>query len=110
MKIALVLNDDFSMWQFRGGLIRTLLAKSFDVYVIVPPGAYVEKLSAMGAKVISVPVYRFISPIQDLKFMFQSLSNISSRTIRYCSQHDSKTKYLWLDRSALGRKRHGAFV
>lgn len=71
MKIALILNDDFSMWHFRGGLISALVAKDLDVCVIVPPGPYVSKLEAMGARCIPVAMNRFITPLQDLKLLVQ---------------------------------------
>ena len=66
MKIALILNDDFSMWHFRGGLIRALVAKGVDVAAIVPPGKYHGKLRELGARTIPVPMARFASPLRDL--------------------------------------------
>ncbi|MBD1806564.1 glycosyltransferase family 4 protein [Microcoleus sp. FACHB-SPT15] len=74
MKIALILNDDFSMWHFRGGLIKALVHKGMDVCVIVPPGSYVSKLEAMGARCIPIAMNRFITPVQDLKLLFQLYS------------------------------------
>jgi len=71
MKIALILNDDFSMWHFRGGLIKALVAKGMDVCVIVPPGSYVSKLEAIGARCLPIAMNRFITPFQDLKLIFQ---------------------------------------
>jgi N,N'-diacetylbacillosaminyl-diphospho-undecaprenol alpha-1,3-N-acetylgalactosaminyltransferase len=65
LKIALVLNDAFSMYHFRGGLIKILVDKGFEVYVIVPPGEFSEKLKALGARVIQVNMHRFISPSRD---------------------------------------------
>lgn len=74
MKIALILNDDFSMWHFRGGLIQALVLRDIDVCVIVTPGSYVSKLEAMGARCIPVTMNRFITPFQDLKLIFQLYS------------------------------------
>jgi N,N'-diacetylbacillosaminyl-diphospho-undecaprenol alpha-1,3-N-acetylgalactosaminyltransferase len=71
MKIALILNDDFSMWHFRGGLIEALVSKGMEVCVIVPPGSYLSKLEAMGARCIPIAMNRFITPLQDLKLLFQ---------------------------------------
>jgi N,N'-diacetylbacillosaminyl-diphospho-undecaprenol alpha-1,3-N-acetylgalactosaminyltransferase len=71
MKIALILNDDFSMWHFRGGLIESLVSKGMEVCVIVPPGSYLSKLEAMGARCIPIAMNRFITPLQDLKLLFQ---------------------------------------
>ena len=71
MKIALILNDDFSMWHFRGGLIKALVSKGMEVCVIVPPGSYVSKLEAIGARCLPIAMNRFITPFQDLKLLFQ---------------------------------------
>jgi N,N'-diacetylbacillosaminyl-diphospho-undecaprenol alpha-1,3-N-acetylgalactosaminyltransferase len=71
MKIALVLNDDFSMLHFRGGLIKALVSKGMEVCVIVPPGSYLSKLEAIGARCIPITMNRFITPLQDLKLVFQ---------------------------------------
>ncbi len=82
MKIALVLNDDYSMWHFRGGLIRTLVSQKppnlCDVSVIVPFGPYVEKIEALGVRCICVPMKRFVSPFEDLK-LFVRLYRIFKR-------------------------------
>jgi len=66
MKIALVSNDDFSMYQFRKGLIQALMARGCDVSVITPPGPFVDKLFELGVSCITVPMYRFYSPVSDL--------------------------------------------
>ncbi len=66
MKIALILNEAFSMYHFRGGLIQTLVQKGLEVYTIIPPGAFTEDLKKLGAKVIHVNMERFFSPWQDL--------------------------------------------
>jgi N,N'-diacetylbacillosaminyl-diphospho-undecaprenol alpha-1,3-N-acetylgalactosaminyltransferase len=71
MKIALITNDDSGMLQFRGGLIKALVSKGMEVFVIVPSGPYVEKLEAIGAKSITVEIKRFLNPIQDIKLVWQ---------------------------------------
>ena len=69
LKVALILNDDFSMWHFRGGLIKSLVSRGISVYIIVPPGRYVTKLEEIGAKVIPVIMKRFFSPLRDVQLM-----------------------------------------
>lgn len=71
MKIALILNDNFSMYHFRGGLIKTLVQNGFEVFTIVPPGKFTEKLSDLGAKVIQVHMKRFFSPFHDFHLILQ---------------------------------------
>lgn len=66
-KVALVLNDDFSMWHFHRGLIRALKARGAEVFVLTPAGPYVEKLERIGAVHLPISVYRFLSPLRDVK-------------------------------------------
>jgi len=66
MKIALVVNDNFTMWQFFRGLIEALVKRGFAVYLITPSGEYTERLEALGARHIAVPMSRFINPVNDL--------------------------------------------
>ncbi|MBU1916973.1 glycosyltransferase family 4 protein [bacterium] len=69
IKIALIINEDFSMWHFRRGLLSALVKKGFDVYVITPTGPYVEKMESLGLTHIAIPMERFIGPLADL-FLF----------------------------------------
>jgi N,N'-diacetylbacillosaminyl-diphospho-undecaprenol alpha-1,3-N-acetylgalactosaminyltransferase len=65
MKVALVINDNFAMWQFRRGLIKALVERGLEVYTITPSGDYTKKLEALGTVHISVPMDRFMNPIND---------------------------------------------
>jgi N,N'-diacetylbacillosaminyl-diphospho-undecaprenol alpha-1,3-N-acetylgalactosaminyltransferase len=64
----MVVNDDFSAWHFRKGLIAALVARGDDVTVVSPEGPYVARLTALGAKHVAVPVFRFVSPLSDLRY------------------------------------------
>lgn len=68
MRLAMVVNDDFSAWHFRKGLIAAVVARGDDVTVVSPDGPYVAKLVALGAKHVSLPVCRFVSPLRDLRY------------------------------------------
>lgn len=67
MKAALVINDDFSMWHFRKGLLAALVKKGVEVCVLTPGKQYVSKFESLGARHIEIPMVRFIDPIKDLK-------------------------------------------
>ena len=71
MRVALVLNDDFSMWQFRKGLISALIARGMEVYVVTPDGPYVPLLTGLSAKHFGVKMNRFINPVADLKLFIK---------------------------------------
>jgi len=64
---CLILNDAFSMVQFRGGLIKALVRNGHAVTVVVPPaGRFRVALECLGAEVIEIPMDRFIAPFNDL--------------------------------------------
>lgn len=68
--ICLILNDAFSMVQFRGGLISHLVARGHVVTVIVPPaGPYRADLERLGAEVVEIDMARFISPGRDIRLI-----------------------------------------
>lgn len=67
MRIALVLNDDFSMWRFRKGLISALAECGHRVYTLTPRGPYTGLLEDLGAVHRHVPMYRFVSPLKDIR-------------------------------------------
>jgi N,N'-diacetylbacillosaminyl-diphospho-undecaprenol alpha-1,3-N-acetylgalactosaminyltransferase len=71
VRIGLVLNDDFSMYHFRGGLIRELIRRDHEVCTIVPPGRYGRLLAELGARCIYVPMHRFISPVKDISLFWK---------------------------------------
>jgi N,N'-diacetylbacillosaminyl-diphospho-undecaprenol alpha-1,3-N-acetylgalactosaminyltransferase len=68
MKVALVVTDSHSAWHFRRGLIKGLLQKGLEVYIITPTGPYITKLKGLGVKHIPVKVSRFLNPLGDLRF------------------------------------------
>jgi N,N'-diacetylbacillosaminyl-diphospho-undecaprenol alpha-1,3-N-acetylgalactosaminyltransferase len=90
MKVALVLNDDFSMYHFRGGLIKTLVGKGLDVSVIVPPGTYAGKLESLGARCLNVNIKRFLSPLNDLLLLWNLYSIF--RSARFDLVHNMTVK------------------
>lgn len=66
-RFCLILNDAFSMVQFRGGLIKALVRGGHAVTVVVPPaGHFRASLVGLGAEVIEIPMERFITPWDDL--------------------------------------------
>jgi len=66
-RFCLILNDAFSMVQFRGGLIKALVRNGHTVSVVVPPaGRFRASLESFGAEVIEIPMDRFIAPFHDL--------------------------------------------
>ena len=69
MKIALINNDDFSMYHFRRGLIKQLINRGIEATIVVPPGRFVRCLEGLGSRCIPIPMNRFFSPIEDLRLI-----------------------------------------
>lgn len=90
MKIALVMPDDFSLWQPRRGLIKGLVARGFEVYGISTPGEYVEHIEGLGAIHIPVAMDRHLNPGRDVGYLL-SLVRIF-RAHRFYVVHNLTTK------------------
>jgi len=72
LKISLVSNTDFNLYNFRRGIIEALLEKGYKVYIVCPYGEYVEKLKNKGIKYSPIDVDRKgTNPIEDLKLLWQ---------------------------------------
>jgi N,N'-diacetylbacillosaminyl-diphospho-undecaprenol alpha-1,3-N-acetylgalactosaminyltransferase len=69
VRVALVLNDDFSMWHFFRGLISALLARGVKVLAVTPPGPYVAALQELGATYAPVAMPRFVDPVGDFAML-----------------------------------------
>jgi N,N'-diacetylbacillosaminyl-diphospho-undecaprenol alpha-1,3-N-acetylgalactosaminyltransferase len=93
-KIALVCNDDFTVWHFRRGLIEELLRLGHDVTVMAPDGDFVERLESLGIRFLPVPFGRFVHPVRDLLLIrelirihrreqFDLVHNLSSKAVSY---------------------------
>jgi len=73
-KIALVSNTDYSMYYFRLGLIRALLAKRYDVHIVCPDGKYVQEFEKEGVKCHRLYVDRKgTNPFNELRTIWQLL-------------------------------------
>jgi len=76
MKIAIVLNTSWNIYNFRKSLVQSFLDKGHEVYTIAPVDAYTANLTAMGCKHIPVKMdSRGANPIKDL-LLIRELFNI----------------------------------
>ena len=72
LKIALVSNTDFSMYYFRLGLIRALLARGYEVHIICPDGKYIKEFAKEGVKHHALHMDRKgTNPINEIKTLWQ---------------------------------------
>jgi len=71
-KVCLVSNTDFSLYNFRMGLIKALLGNGYKVYIVCPYGKYIEKLKREGIQHSSINLDRKgINLLRDLKTLWQ---------------------------------------
>ncbi len=72
MKVAVVLNTSWNIYNFRKGLIKSLMDKGNQVITIAPNDNYTYKLKEMGCKHIPVKMdSRGASPIKDFLLIFE---------------------------------------
>jgi N,N'-diacetylbacillosaminyl-diphospho-undecaprenol alpha-1,3-N-acetylgalactosaminyltransferase len=73
MRIALVGPYAITFKLFLFGLIEALVSRGHSVTVYCSPddeGGDFEFLESLGARCVPIPIYRFISPVRDLKLLF----------------------------------------
>jgi glycosyltransferase involved in cell wall biosynthesis len=66
VKVAIVINTAWNIYNYRRGLIKTLLDKGCEVVAIAPSDAFTAKLQALGCQCVHVPMdNRGMNPIKD---------------------------------------------
>ena len=76
MRVAIVLNSSWNVYNFRLSLITSLQQQGYHITVIAPRDAYSEKLVACGCAFEDVPMdSRGINPVRDM-FLMRALFKI----------------------------------
>ncbi len=74
MKLIMVANTAWSVFNFRHTLIKDLLGSGVELYVIAPEDKFSAKLVDMGCQVLDLPMQaKGINPIADLGLMLRLL-------------------------------------
>jgi len=72
LKIILISNTAWYLWNFRRGLINTLIQAGGDIYVLVPEDRMIPSLEALGCTTILVSVHgKGINPFEDAGLLFR---------------------------------------
>ena len=72
MRIALVLNSSWNLYNFRRGLIEALQQQGHTVVLIAPPDDYSERLQELGYELKTIAMEPGgINPLQDVKLMLR---------------------------------------
>ncbi len=56
MKILICLNTAWNLLNFRGGLIRALVAQGYEVVAVAPNDSYAPRLAALGCRFVPLPM------------------------------------------------------
>ncbi len=67
MRVALVINTSWNIWNFRRGLVKALQAAGHEVLAIAPPDAYSDRLaSELGCRYVPILMEnKGTNPIKD---------------------------------------------
>lgn len=71
-KVVIALNTAWNLVNFRGGLIRALVAAGYEVVAVAPPDEYAERLSALGCRFEPLPMdNQGTHPARDLLLLWR---------------------------------------
>ncbi|EPH6329640.1 glycosyltransferase family 4 protein [Vibrio cholerae] len=74
MKLIMVANTAWSVFNFRYSLIKELLSSGVELYVIAPEDKFSAKLVEMGCQVLDLPMQaKGVNPLADLGLMLRLL-------------------------------------
>ncbi|WP_187264531.1 glycosyltransferase family 4 protein [Pontibacter beigongshangensis] len=71
MRIAIVINTSWNIFNFRMSLVRALLAQGHEVVAIAPADAYSPKLVEAGCTFVPVPMAQGTNPFTDLHLVWR---------------------------------------
>ncbi|MBQ4104906.1 MAG: glycosyltransferase family 4 protein [Clostridia bacterium] len=70
MKFVLISPKNRTAWNFRGDLIKDIVAKGWEVIVTGPNNIDVDKIEALGARFVKIPMEKTgVNAISDLKYI-----------------------------------------
>ena len=70
MRVAIVLNTSWNIYNFRYNLVKKILENGHEVYAIAPYDEYSEKLEELGCKYVHMSMdSRGMNPIKDLALL-----------------------------------------
>lgn len=76
MKFILVSPKNRTVYNFRGDLIKEIIARGYEVVVTGPNQIDVDKITALGARFIEIPIDKNgVNPLADLKYQ-KALENL----------------------------------
>lgn len=71
MRIALVINTSWNIFNFRYSLIKALLAEGHEVFAIAPRDSYSQRLIDAGCTFVPVPIEKGTNPLTDVRITWR---------------------------------------
>ncbi len=72
MRIAIVINTSWNIFNYRKGLIHALLKEGHEVIAIAPEDEFSSKLEALGCRAINLPMdNKGVNPLKDIILLFR---------------------------------------
>jgi len=91
MRIAIVINTSWNIYNFRSGLIQAFLAKGWEVVAIAPKDDFSDRLVAMGCEFIPIQMdNKGSNPFKDLGLFFRFIATYRKAKIDLALQYTIK--------------------
>ena len=90
-RIAIMSNTSWSIYNFRYGLIKTLIESGISVVIIAPEDEYSEQLKSLGCEFQKIQLKNYsINPFWDLFYLFQLFFLLRKKHIDYVISYTIK--------------------
>jgi len=76
MKIAVINNNDSGLFHFRRELLAELVSQGHEVFVLCPPGSFINEIELLGVKHVPIPLHRFINPVGDVRLFWNLVRHL----------------------------------
>jgi len=71
-RVLVLANYDLGLYQFRGDLLKALISEGCEVYISLPDGEWIERMTAFGCRFINTPLERRgMNPLKDAALLFR---------------------------------------
>jgi len=71
MRIAIVINTSWNIFNFRYSLVKALLAEGHEVIAVAPKDSYSQRLIEAGCTFVPVPMEKGTNPFKDLQLTWR---------------------------------------
>lgn len=74
MRVAIVLNTSWNIYNFRMGMVKSMISQGYEVFAVAPEDSYSEKLEEAGCTFVPVKMdSRGANPLKDMLLTFELL-------------------------------------